>query len=209
MKLSQLISYFISVLVVCSPFSALPALLALTQGRSAEEKKKTGIIAGFAVGIILLVCTWIGGSLLDVLGISVASFQCAGGIVLFGLALSFLNSDTTQMQQLTGDQQLAQQKNSVAVVPLAIPIIAGPGAMSTVIVYQYEFPGVLSQFYMSLCAILVAFTLGITLYFAAHIEKWLGPSGINIVNRIGGLILAAIAVEMIAKGIAGLFPHFF
>jgi len=78
-----------------------------------------------------------------------------------------------------------------------------------VIVYQYEFPGVLSQFYMSLCAILVAFTLGITLYFAAHIEKWLGPSGINIVNRIGGLILAAIAVEMIAKGIAGLFPHFF
>lgn len=204
MNLSQWLSYFVSVLVICSPFSALPALLALTRGRSLEEKRKTALISGFAVGVILVVCTWIGGPLLQFLGISVASFQCAGGIVVFMIALSFLGADATRAQKETENEQEIQGKASIAVVPLAIPVIAGPGAISTVIVAAYEFPGLLNLLYLTLGALCVAGALGLTLYFAGTVEKWLGSSGINIVNRIGGLILAAIAVEMIAKGVIGL-----
>lgn len=207
MEFSELLSYSVSLLFICNPFSALPALLALTQGRSMDEKRRTGIVSGFAVAVILFISTWIGGPLLQFLGISVASFQCAGGIVVFLLALSFLNAEVSRMKQTTEDQKEAQRKDSIAVVPLAIPLMAGPGAISTVIVHGYSFPGMLSQLYMSLCAIIVALVLGVTLYFAGNVEKMLGHSGINIVNRLGGLILAAIAVETIAKGIVGLFPH--
>ena len=207
MELSQLISYSISIFVICNPFSALPALLSLTQGRSMEEKKRTGIIAGCAIAVILVTCTWIGGPLLRFLGVSVAAFQCAGGIVVFLIALSFLNAEVSRMKQTSEDQKEAQRKDSIAVVPLAIPLMAGPGAISAVIVQVYSSPGLLSQFYMTICALVVAFVLGTILYFAGNVEKILGHSGINIVNRIGGLILAAIAVETISKGIIGLFPH--
>ncbi len=207
MEFTQLLSYFVSLLVICNPLSALPALLALTHGRTLEEKKRTGVLAGFAVAVILVLCTWVGGPLLQFLGISVGAFQVAGGIVVFMIALSCLNAEVSRIKQNSEDQKEAQRKDSIAVVPLAIPIMAGPGAISTVIVQVYSFPDFLSQLYMSICALLVATTLAIALYFAGNVEKVLGQSGINIVSRVSGLILAAIAIETISKGVLGLFPY--
>ncbi len=207
MKFTDFVYYFISLLVICSPFSALPALLTLTHGLSDEEKRRTGMIAGMGVGIILIAMTWIGGPVLDFLGITVPAFQVAGGFVVFMLALSMLNAETSRMKQTTEDQKESkQQRHSIAIVPLAIPIMAGPGAISTVIVSVNDNPGVLNQLLLSLCAILVAFVLGVTLYFSTHFEKMLGYRGINIVNRLAGLILAGMAVQTLAKGIIGLFP---
>jgi multiple antibiotic resistance protein len=206
MEFNELINYFISLLVICSPFSALPALIGLTQGMSDYEKRRTGLVAGVAVGLILIAMTWIGAPLLDFLGISVPAFQVAGGFVVFMIALSMLNAETSRIKQTTEDQKEARYKTSIAVVPLAIPIMAGPGAISTVIVAVKSNPGVLNQVYYSCGAILVSLVLGVTLYFSAHFEKMLGQTGINIVNRIAGLILAAIAVQTLSKGIIGLFP---
>jgi multiple antibiotic resistance protein len=206
MKFHQFIYYFTSLLVICSPFSALPALLMLTYGLSDEEKRRTGVIAGIGVGIILVAVTWIGGPLLDFLGITVPAFQVAGGFVIFLLALSMLNAETSRIKQTTEDQKEAKQKQAIAIVPLAIPIMAGPGAISTVIVAVSDNPGVLNQFLLTLVSLLVAFILGLTLYFSTHFEKMLGHRGINIVNRLAGLILAGMAVQTIAKGIIGLFP---
>ncbi len=206
MNFTDFVYYFISLLVICSPFSALPALLTLTQGLSDEEKRQTGIIAGMGVGIILIAMTWIGGPLLDFLGISVSAFQVAGGFVVFMLALSMLNAETSRMKQTTEDQKETKQRHSIAIVPLAIPIMAGPGAISTMIVAVNDNPGFLNQLLLSLCAIFVAFVLGVTLYFSTHFEKMLGQRGINIVNRLAGLILAGMAVQTLAKGIIGLFP---
>jgi multiple antibiotic resistance protein len=206
MKFTDFVYYFISMLVICSPFSALPALLTLTHGLSDEEKRRTGMIAGMGVGIILIAMTWIGGPVLDFLGITVPAFQVAGGFVVFMLALSMLNAETSRMKQTTEDQKESKQKHSIAIVPLAIPIMAGPGAISTVIVAVNDNPGILNQFLLSLCAILVALVLGVTLYFSTHFEKLLGQRGINIVNRLAGLILAGMAVQTLAKGIIGLFP---
>ena len=206
MEFNQLVHYFISLLVICSPFSALPALLGMTQGLSVEEKRHTGLIAGIAVGVILLLMTWIGSDFLSFLGISLPSFQVAGGVVVFLLALSMLNAETSRMKQTTEDQKATKRKESIAIVPLAIPLMAGPGAISTVIVSVGNFPGVVNQVYMSICAVFVALVLGLTLYSASRLEKMIGYAGINIINRLAGLILAAMAVEMLAKGASGLFP---
>jgi multiple antibiotic resistance protein len=206
MEYNTFIYYFVSLLVICSPFSALPALITLTQGLSEAEKKRTGLVAGISVGVILVTMTWIGGPLLDFLGITVPAFQVAGGIVVFLLALSMLNAETSRIKQTSEDQKDSRHSNSIAIVPLAIPIMAGPGAISTMIVAVNDNPGVINQLSLSFCAILVALALGITLYFSPKFEKFLGQRGINIVNRLAGLVLAGIAVQTLAKGIIGLFP---
>lgn len=206
MDVPRLIQYYVALLVICNPFSAIPGLLSLTQGRSLEEKQHTGMRASIAVAVILITVTWIGAPLMNFFGISVAAFQLAGGIVVFLLALSMLNAEVSRMKQTTEDQKEARHKDSIAVVPLAIPLMAGPGAISTVIVATNDFPGLASQVYASICAVLVALSMGICLYFAGRLERMLGQTGINIVNRIGGLILAAIAIETFSKGAIGLFP---
>jgi|SRR5579872_2958466 len=206
MSYSTLVNYFISLVVICSPLSALPALLGLTRGRSIEEKRRIGIRAGIAAGVILVVVTWIGAPLLELFGIGVPAFQIAGGIVVFLLALSMLNAEQSRMKQTTEDQKEAEHKGSIAVVPLAIPILAGPGAISTVIVAVNDHPGFVNQIFFSLTAVLVMGVLAATLYFAGTLEKLLGHTGINIFNRIGGLVLAALAVETLSKGLLSLFP---
>jgi multiple antibiotic resistance protein len=206
MPFNEFVYHFTSLLVICSPFSALPALLALTHGLSDEEKKRTGLVAGVGVGAILVAMTWIGGPLLDFLGITVPAFQVAGGFVVFMLALSMLNAETSRMKQTAEDQNESKHRHSIAIVPLAIPIMAGPGAISTVIVAVNSHPGMLNQLLLTFVALLVAFTLGMTLYFSTRFEKMLGQRGINIVNRLAGLILAGMAVQTLARGLIGLFP---
>lgn len=206
MSVSHSINYFVTLLMICSPLSALPALLALTKGRAEEEKKRTGIVSGIAVGIILIGSTWIGGPLLSFLGISIAAFRIAGGIVIFLLALSMLNAEQSRIKQTSEDQKEASHKESIAIVPLAIPIMAGPGAISTVIVSAGLNPGFLNQLVMTICALFVAATLGIVLYFASRIERVIGQNGVNIVNRIAGLLLASLAIEALASGLKTLFP---
>lgn len=206
MKSSEFINYFISILVLCSPFSALPALLNMTDGLSDRERKRTGIVAGVSVGVILVGMTWVGGPLLDILGITLPAFQIAGGFVVFLLALSMLNAETSRMKQTTEDEKEARRKASIAVVPLAIPLMAGPGAISAVIVAVNSNPGMVNQIFYSIGGMLVALTLGVMLYFATQFEKMLGQTGINVVNRVAGLILAAMAVQTLSKGVIGLFP---
>ncbi|MES2274186.1 MAG: MarC family protein, partial [Chlamydiota bacterium] len=188
-----------------NPLSALPAVLRITRHQSLSEKRHTGLTTAFAVGVILLVVTWVGTPLLMILGIHLAAFQVAGGFVLFMMSISMLNAEESSIKQ--SPEELKERRGDAgAIVPLAIPIIAGPGAISTVIVSVNEFPGLLNQTIISISAILVALVMGALLYFAANLEKILGQAGINIINRIGGLILAAIAVQTLAVGMMGLFP---
>jgi multiple antibiotic resistance protein len=208
LELSDIINYYVSLFSVCSPISALPALLNLSYGRSEEEKKKIAVTASFAVAVILIVVTWIGLPFLNAFGIKIPAFQVAGGFVLFLIALSMLNAQASRIQQTKEDQTEAVHKVSIAVVPLAMPIMAGPGAMTTVIVGASIWTGPLNHFYLSFCAILVALTTGTVLYFASHVERVLKHTGINIVTRIGGLILASMAIQSMANGLHGLWLLF-
>jgi len=203
--LSQFVNHFIALLVIANPLSALPAVLKITRNQTLKEKRQTGLTSAFAAGVILLVFTWIGTPLLMILGIKLPSFQVAGGVVLFMMAMSMLNAEESPIKH-TPEEQKERRTDTGAIVPLAIPIIAGPGAISTIIVSVNEFPGIFNQVVLSFSAILVALVMGILLYFSANLEKFFGTSGINIINRLGGLILAAIAVQMLATGVSGLFP---
>ena len=208
MDFTQFLNFFIGLLVIANPLSALPAVLRITSHQNEVQKRKTGITTAFAVGVILLVVTWIGPSLLLILGIKLPAFQVAGGIILFMMALSMLNATASPIKQTVeeGKEKLPSRETG-AIVPLAIPIIAGPGAISTIIVQMNEFPGWENQVLVSCSAILVAFVMGVLLVSATHLEKLLGHSGINIINRLGGLILAAISIQTMANGVHGLFPH--
>lgn len=205
MDFTEFVNHFIALLVISNPLSALPAVLRVTRHQSLHEKRHTGLVAAFAVGIILLVATWIGTPLLMILGIGLPSFQVAGGVVLFMLAISMLTAEESPIKH-TPEEQKEKQSDMGAIVPLAIPIIAGPGAISSVIVSVSQYPGLLNQIMISISALLVALFMGFLLYFAANLEKLFGKSGINIINRLGGLILASIAVQTLASGFMGLFP---
>ncbi len=206
MDVSHFFNYFIALLVVANPLSALPAILRITRNQTIAEKKQTGITAAFAILAVLLITTWVGFPLLNLLGIQLPAFQVAGGAVVFMMAFSMLHAEESSLQQSPAEQKLNAQ-NSGAIVPLAIPIIAGPGAISTIIVQVNEFGDFFSLLLLSAASILVSLIMGIILYSASTLERVLGPSRIHIINRLGGLFLAAIAVQTIANGIIGLF-HF-
>lgn len=206
MDFLQIVNFFVALLVICNPLGALPALLRLTEYETTEQRKRTAYTAAFAVACILILVTWIGSPLMKILGIKVPPFQFAGGFVVFLLALSMLRAEQSRMKQTKEEQIEASIKDSVAITPLAMPIIAGPGAISTVVVNVSLFPTPLDQIYMSICGFLVAVIMGIVMFFASYFEKLFGRVGINIFTRIGGLILAANAVESMAKGLIGMFP---
>lgn len=206
MDFAQFINTFIALLVIANPLSALPAVLKITRNQSLAEKRRTGLITAFAVLMILLVTTWVGTPLLMILGIKLPAFQVAGGVIIFTMAMSMLNAEESLIKH-NPEEHKERIMDTGAIVPLAIPIIAGPGAISTLIVYVNEFPGVLNLVILSLAVILVSLVMGVLLYFASSLEKILGQTRINIINRLGGLILAAIAVQTLANGLGGLFPH--
>jgi len=203
---SEFLNSVIALLVVANPLSALPAALKVTRNQTLAEKKKTGLTTAVAVFIILIIATWVGTPLLMVLGIQLPSFQVAGGVVLFTMAMSMLSAEESPIKQTPEEQKERIAGDAGAIVPLAIPIIAGPGAISTLIIQVNNRPGITNLLLASVSVIIVSFLIGLLLYFASNLERLLGQSRINIINRLGGLVLAAIAVQMLAKGVIGLFP---
>jgi multiple antibiotic resistance protein len=187
--------------MICSPLTAIPVFLNLTQGKSKERRSKIALILGIAVGLILIAGTWFGGTFLQILGIRIAAFQCTGGIVVFLLGLSMLNAQVSPMRQAEDDEA----RSSIPIVPLAIPVMAGPGGLSAAIVAAKTYSSLSDWLILSVCGAAVGFASYLVLYFGIQLERKLGPSGMNIVTRIGGLIITALAVEMFVRGIEELF----
>ncbi len=196
-----MINYFVSLFMLCSPLTAIPVFLNLTQGKPKEVRNKIAMILGISVGLILVAGTWGGGTLLKILGIRIAAFQCAGGIIVFLLGLSMLNAQISPMRQTEDDRA----RSVIPIVPLAIPVMAGPGALSATIVAADTYSTFSDWVILSICGAGVGFVSALVLYFGMQLERKLGPSGLNIVTRIGGLILAALAVEIFVQGIEKLF----
>ena len=147
-----------------------------------------------------------GETLLHWLGTSLGSFRVGGGIVLFLMALAMLQAQSDPVRSTPAEAKNAAKKTSIAVVPLAIPLLAGPGAMSTVIIAMHRSSTPYHPWMILAIILLVALILWLVLRLARPIGKLLGEIGLNILNRIFGLILAAIAVEVIANGLKQLFP---
>jgi multiple antibiotic resistance protein len=187
------------------PIGAVPIFLSLTDKRPAE-RRHTGLVAAAAVGVILIACVFVGQALLLAFGIHIPSFRVAGGLLILIAALTMIHMQDRETPETSADAQDAMTSDSVAVVPLATPILAGPGAISTVIVYAHKSASL--HHYLLICAIivLVALSTFVVLRLAVVIASLIGPTGMRIFAQIMGLLIAAIAVEFITQGLAAIFP---
>jgi multiple antibiotic resistance protein len=206
LELQEYLKLLIGLLAIVNPVGVVPVFLSLTEGRPADERLKTGRITALAMTAILLVSLVLGETLLRSFGISIPSFQIAGGILILIMAISMLQGRLSQARHTPEEHQESVEKESVAVVPLAIPLLSGPGAIGTVIVYAHGSNTV--GHYVTMVAVIL--TVGLIVLagmrLAPAIARVMGRTGMNIVTRIMGLIIASIAVEFIAKGIWALFP---
>jgi multiple antibiotic resistance protein len=198
--------FITSLVVIMDPFMAIPIFLSMTKGYSHQNRSRVVRIAIITVAATLIVTAFAGEGLLAFMGTSLGSFRVGGGIVLFMMALAMLQARIDPVRSTPHEEEVAASLTSVGVVPLAIPLLAGPGAMSTVVIGMQRSTAPYHEILVVGSILLVSAVLWLVLSLAVPIGKRLGDIGLNILNRIFGLILAAIAVEVIANGIKQLFP---
>lgn len=199
---SEYAQFFIAMLAIVDPITILPVYLHLVRHFTAEEKALAARKATLTTTIALVATVFIGQMVLDFFGISIGSFQIAGGLLLLMVALQLLNHDEPLPAEDNKDKALSA---SQVVVPLAIPLLAGPGAFSTVIVFSYRNDSSLHLLVLSGCLLVLGSIVWLALHMANRFMRYLSATTISIVNKIMGLIMAAISVEFIASGVKALF----
>jgi multiple antibiotic resistance protein len=198
--------FAITLAAILNPFAAIPFFLVVTSGGERGTRSRTAAAAALTVCGILVVSALAGDSILTLVGTSLGAFRVAGGIVLLLLGLSMLGAQHGSLRQTSEEASVAAQQQSVAVVPLGIPLIAGPGSISAVILQMQRGSGARHTLAILLCIAAVSAACWLSLRFAEPIGRALGPLGLNVVSRLLGLLLAAVAVEMMAGGVKQLFP---
>jgi multiple antibiotic resistance protein len=198
--------FFTALLVILDPFAVIPVFLSLTQGYSPAERSRAVTLAAITVAIVLCLSAMFGETMLTVLGTSLPSFRVGGGIVLLLMALTMLRAQPDQMRTTSAEKAAAEGRENIAIVPIAIPLLAGPGSISTVIIQMHRPGAEYHLFWVIAIIVLLSFLLWVVLRLATPIGRALGPIGLNILNRLFGLVLTAIAVEIMANGLRGLFP---
>jgi len=198
--------FFTALFVILNPFAAVPIFLVLTKHYTTTERGHVANITAITVLLVLIAAALTGETLLHGMGTSLASFRVGGGIVLLLMALAMLRAQTDAVRTTPAEEAEAEDRNAIAVVPLAIPLLAGPGSISSVIIQSHRSDAEYHALLVALSIMMVCLLLWLVLRMASTIGKLLGHIGLNIINRLFGLILAAIAVEIIANGLKQLFP---
>jgi multiple antibiotic resistance protein len=194
--------FFIAMLAIVDPVTILPVYLHLVREFNAQERQAAALKAALTTTIALVVTVFIGQRVLDFFGISIGSFQIAGGLLLLIVALQLMRHEDPLAASGAQDKSLS---SSQVVVPLAIPLLAGPGAFSTVIVFSFRSDTWTHSLVLSLCLLVLGLIVWLALRLANRFMHYLSTTAISIINKIMGLILAAISVEFIANGVKALF----
>lgn len=202
---SDNLKFIISLLAIVNPIGAIPIYISLTDGYRPQERARIILLTSVAVVAILLVTLLSGELILRFFGISIDSFQVGGGILLLLMALSMLQAKTSRVAHTSDEAEETADRETIAVVPLAIPLLSGPGAISAVIVYADKAKDPLAYLITSAGIFIIGLSIFLSLLAAPFIARKLGRTGINIITRIMGLILAAIAVEFITTGLKNIF----
>jgi multiple antibiotic resistance protein len=198
----------IALLAIVNPIGVIPFFIAFTQSLGNAQRRHTIRVASFSAFVVIAVSALAGLKIIEFFGISIASFQVGGGTLLLISALQMLNAQPAEAKPGDVDEgnQKADAGASIAIVPLTIPLLTGPATISTVVIYAEKTRHLWEH------AVLVGYgvVIGLITYAAfsaaGRIAKVLGRTGINVMTRLMGLILAAMAVELLADGLAKLFP---
>ncbi len=207
--LERLLAVFVTLFVVVDPIANAPLFITLTAKDSEEERRRTAW-HGVSIAAGILVAFALGGAwLLSRLGIELFAFRIAGGCLLFLLSIDMVMVRQTGLRATTPVEEAeALARADVSVFPLAIPMIAGPGALTTVVLLMGEARGSLAH-QAEILAVLV-FVLGLTLVCllaASRLTRVLGITGVNVVTRVSGLLTAALAVQFVVDGLRTVWPN--
>ena len=204
--IQQLLKFFIVFFVVVEPISLIPVFAGLTEGGSDAYKRKMALKASaIALGICVLFAL-AGAKFLQIMGIALSSFRLAGGTLLFLIALEMVFARESGTKTTTPEQEECAKRADVSVFPLAFPFIAGPGALATILLTAGEVGGnpILFAGFLSVVALVLAICWAVMLA-TPTLMRVLGVTGANVVNRLSGVVLAALAVQFIVDGIRGSF----
>ena len=188
----------IALIAIVDPIGCLPLFLSLTGQHKKINKKNVVKMTAITVFIILVTSLFLGDKILNMFGISMPSFQICGGILLLIMAISMMLG---KHQIIESGQNGKSDKELIAFVPLSIPLLAGPGAMSNMIIVAHQAPNLINQSFLVLPCIAVSLLIWLTLSFAENISKMIGAIGTKIITRVMGLILGSMAIEFITRGV--------
>ncbi|CAL4326328.1 YchE family NAAT transporter [Buchnera aphidicola] len=203
--LSIYIKFFIGLCALVNPIGMIPIFTTMTNNQSIIERNKTNLVANFSAALILIISLFFGSSVLNIFGISINSFRIAGGILIISIAFSMITGEFIKNIQKNKDQK-KEIIDNISVVPLAMPLIAGPGAISSTIVWSTYYSTWSNLFGCSLVIFLFSFVCWLCFQAAPYFVQILGQTGINIITRIMGLLLMSLGIEFIGAGISAIFP---
>jgi multiple antibiotic resistance protein len=204
--LAEMLKAFVPLFIIVSPLGALPLFLAMTANDLPAQRMRTAWIAALTTGIVLGAAVICGEAVFRFFGVTIDAFRIAGGVLLFLYAIDMVQMKQSRMRTTQEEVDHGTAKSEVGIIPLAIPMLAGPGAIATAMVLRMQAPheiGGTIALMTAICA--VAVTVWLTFRLGVRLEGWLNPVWMGILLRLEGLLIAAIAVQMLVAGITGAF----
>lgn len=203
---SEILKQAMGIMAIVDPVGSVGFFLSLTIAQTRAERSRTALLTSITLAVVLITAVVMGERLLWFFGIGVPSFQVGGGIIMLMVSIDMLSARKPRLKGTPEEAREAEERDTVAVVPLGIPLLAGPGAITTVIINSHSTSSAVGD------AISIGIILAVALFtwfvfrMAVPIGSLVGQTGLNIVTRLMGLVLAAISVEIISNGLKGLFP---
>jgi len=205
--LNMLFLSFVTMFTIMNPVGATPFFLTHTENLPLAQMKSTARRASFASFLVLAVFSFFGTHLFKLLGISLPAFRIAGGILVFSAAWEMLKGSNIRSRTLPEEQRDAISKEDISIIPLAIPLISGPGAISTIMVMEARAQSYLETALLILAAGLASLATYYILTQSNRLLNFLGQSGIRVMTRILGLLLSAISIQFMINGLKDVLPE--
>ncbi len=198
----------IALLAIVNPIGAIPFFIHFTEGFTREQRRRTIRVAAFSAFVVIAVSALAGLKIIEFFGISLASFQVGGGTLLLISALQMLNAQPaeTRAEDVNEGNTKVDAGDSIAVVPLTIPLLTGPATISTMVIYADKTSHWWELAFLVGYGVVIGIAVWLAFSASGRIAKVLGKTGINVMTRLMGLILAALAVEVMSDGLIKLFP---
>ncbi len=204
--MTEYLRFAVTLTAVLDPFLAVPIFLTLTASHSPRDRVVLVRVVAVTVFIVLAVSALLGDTILSLVGASLAAFRVGGGLVLLLMALAMLNAQAGGVRQSEAEAAELESGELRGVVPLAIPLLAGPGAIGTTIIAAEKGAGIAHLSVILGCIAAVSVLTWVVLRAANAIGNRFGTTGLNIATRLLGLLLAALAIQTMAEGLRELFP---
>ena len=202
---TALTTFIAALFSMMNPIGNVGIFAGMTADRDDAEARMIAWKCAIACAVTLLIVIWTGGALLKFFGISVHQLRAAGGIIVLLIGLHML-FNKSEHKTSTTEADDAKTRESIAVVPLAIPLVAGPGTIATVLVAAQRHSGIMARVEISIAVAVLCVLTGLLFAYSKPIATWLGESGMAVVTRIMGMVLVAIAMGMLAEGLTSMIP---